>query len=85
MRLMLVLLAAAWPLAARANCAHDVAVAYHRAAALPPSKGKAALLEQIQRADVARHEDDEGGCVDALATATSVLDHIDAARRVKPR
>ena len=81
---LLICLSVAMPLVAHADCAHGVALAYRRAGTLPPSKGKAALLEQIQRADIAHHEDDESGCNDALAIATNVLNRIDAARRIRP-
>lgn len=66
---------------ARADCQAGIAVAMRRAAALPPSSGRAALLEQIQRADVAHHEGDAGECTEQLREAVSVLDQIDDARK----
>ena len=69
------------PLAARADCQAGIAAASRRAEALSASPGKAALLEQIQRADIARHEGDETECADQLSMATDVLDRIDAAKR----
>lgn len=69
------------PLAAHADCRSGVAAASARAEALTPSSGRAALLEQIQRADIAHHEGDETECLDQLSMATEVLDRIDAARR----
>ena len=69
------------PIAARADCQAGIAAATKRAGGLPASSGKAALLEQIQRAEIARHEGDETDCADQLSMATDVLDRIDAARR----
>ncbi len=69
------------PLAARAVCQAGIAAASRRAEALSASPGKAALLEQIQRADIAHHEGDENECTDQLSMATDVLDRIDAAKR----
>ena len=69
------------PLSAYADCQSGAAAAMRRAEALPPTAGRAALLEQIQRADVAHHEDDEGDCTDQLRAATDVLDQLDAARK----
>ena len=65
---------------AAAACQDDIASATARAEALPPSPGRAALQEQIQRAEVARHEGDDAECVDALSVATGVLDSIGAAK-----
>ena len=70
--------------AARADCQSGIAAAMTRANSLPRSSGRAALLEQIQRADVAHHEGDEGDCADQLREATDVLDRIDAARQSAP-
>ena len=67
-------------IAAVADCPSDIPAALQRANALPTTAGRAALLEQIQRAQVAHHEDDEGECVDQLKIATDVLDSIDAAK-----
>lgn len=66
---------------ASASCETGITVALHRAAPLPATSGKAALLEQIQRAEIARHEGDEGDCIGELSVATHVLDEIDVARR----
>lgn len=66
---------------AHADCQAGVADAMRRANALPETSGRAALLEQIQRADVARHEGDQDECVDQLQSATDVLDKIDAAKK----
>lgn len=68
------------PFPAAAACRDDAAAAMARAEALPPSPGRAALQEQIQRADIAGHEGDDGECADALSMATGVLDSIDAAK-----
>ena len=76
---MVSMLAAIAPAAARADCSQEVGAAYARAMALPATAGRAALLEQIQRAEVAHHEGDEGECADQLSSATEVLDK--AARR----
>lgn len=67
-------------MAAYADCPSAIEAAVQRANALPPSAGRAAMLEQIQRAQVAHHEDDEGECIDQLKLATDVLDSIDAAK-----
>ena len=75
---VLLLLASA---AAHADCQSGTAAAMRRADALPPSPGRAALMEQIQRAEVAHHEGDDGDCTEQLAHATDVLDRIDAARK----
>ena len=69
------------PLPAAAACRDDVAAAMARAEALPPSPGRAALQEQIQRADIAGHEGDDAECADALSVATGVLDSIDTAKK----
>ncbi len=79
--LLAIVLVTVAPIAARADCQAGIAGATRRAASLPASSGKAALLEQIQRAEIARHEGDETGCADQLSMATDVLDRIDAARR----
>lgn len=72
--------------AAHADCQSGIAAAMRRANRFPASPGRAALLEQIQRADVAHHEGDEAECQDQLRDATSVLDKIDAAKtRGAPR
>ena len=78
-RVTLALLATLAPLAAYADCSQEVARAYERANALPPSPGRSALLEQIQRAEIAHHEGDEDECVDAVQMADDVLAQIDAA------
>ena len=67
------------PIAARADCPQEVAADYARARALPPTPGRAALLEQIQRAEIAHHEGDEDECVEAVGQATEVLNKLDAA------
>jgi hypothetical protein len=67
------------PIAAKADCARDVAEAYSRANTLPASNGRAALLEQIQRAEIAHHEGDENECLSAVADAKEVLDEVHAA------
>ena len=69
------------PVAAEADCQGDIAVTTARAKALPATTGRAALMEQIQRAEIARHEGDEGDCRDQLSMATDVLDKIDANKR----
>ena len=66
------------PIAAKADCAGDVADAYRRANTLPATNGRAALLEQIQRAEIAHHEGDENECVSAVADAKEVLDDVHA-------
>ncbi len=71
------------PIASHAGCNEDVAAAYARARPLPPTPGRAALLEQIQRADVAHHEGDEEECRNQLSDATDVLDQIDAAKHAQ--
>ncbi len=73
------------PLAARADCQAGIAAAMGRADRLPVTPGRAALLEQIQRADVAHHEGDEDDCADQLKQATVVLDQIDAAKKKQSR
>ena len=79
-RAAIAVLAILLPFPAAAACRDDAAAAMARAEALPPSPGRAALQEQIQRADIARHEGDDAECVDALSGATEVLDRIDAAK-----
>ena len=64
------------PFLAHAECSDDVAAAYARANALPPSNGRSALLEQIQRAEIAHHEGDEEECQSAVAEATEVIEHL---------
>ena len=73
------------PVAAHADCQSGVAAAMQRANRLPVTPGRAALLEQIQRADVAHHEGDEDDCADQLKQATAVLDQIDAATKKQTR
>lgn len=78
---LLVALVVIAPVAARAACADDVATAYARANALPPSNGRAALLEQIQRAEIAHHEGDEDECRTAVGDAVDVLDQLKSSQR----
>ncbi len=77
-RLALAACLAIAPMAAHAGCPDGVAADYARARALPPTPGRAALLEQIQRAEVAHQEGEEDECLSALAEATEVLDKVDA-------
>lgn len=72
---------AASPAVARTSCGSGIERALHRTEPLPETPGKAALMEQIQRAQIALHEGDESDCADELSTATDVLDRIDSARR----
>ena len=82
MRLIVLALAALLPsTAVRADCQAGIAAAIRRTNAQPPSAGRAAMLEQIQRADVARHEDDESECLEQLKDATAVLDQVDEAKK----
>ena len=64
------------PIAAKADCASDVATAYRRANTLPATDGRAALLEQIQRAEIAHHEGDDEECISAVAEANTVLNDV---------
>ena len=72
----LAVLVAIAPIAARADCPNEVAADYARANALPATPGRAALLEQILRAENAHHEGDEGECVEAVSQATEVLNAV---------
>jgi len=84
-RSSLALLMVIAPVGASATCSDEVAAAYARANALPPTAGRAALLEQILRAEVAHHEGDEEGCAKAVGQATEVLDTVEAAHAKEPK
>ena len=75
-RAMLFAMTVLGPIAAHAECSDEVAADYARANALPPSNGRSALLEQIQRAEIAHHEGDEEECQSAVSDATEVLSHV---------
>ena len=72
------------PGAAYADCQADIATSYERANALAPSFGRSALLEQIQRAEIAHHEGDDEACREELATALDVLGQIDTHAAARP-
>ena len=67
------------PIVAYAGCYEDVAAAHARARPLPVTPGRSALLEQIQRAEIARHEGDEEDCRSQPAEAVEVVGKVDAA------
>ena len=80
MRFVLIAATLAAPISSRAGCTDDVSAAYAQARTLPSTPGRAALLEQIQRAEIAHHEGDDAECRSALADATDVLDKVSAAK-----
>ena len=67
------LIALSLPGVARADCAADIDKALVQARALPQSAGKNAVLEDIERARISRHEGDEDDCKEQIGGVLDLL------------